>query len=98
MKYFGTDGIRQPADQFTSAFLTQIVKGLIDYAGDEIKVMLGGDSRESTEWILADLETALETFGIEYMNVGILPPPANNNRFYHMGFDFSIDVTASHNP
>ncbi|MBR3115750.1 phosphoglucosamine mutase [Candidatus Saccharibacteria bacterium] len=98
MKYFGTDGIRQPADQFTSEFLTRIVKGLIDYAGDEIKIMLGGDTRESTEWILQDLETACESFGIEYMNVGVLPTPAINYCFYQMGFDFAIDVTASHNP
>lgn len=98
MKYFGTDGIRQTADKFTTDFLTKIVKGLIDYAGDEIKVLIGGDTRESTEWILSDLESILETFGIEYGNVGVLPTPAINYCFYKMGFDFAIDVTASHNP
>ncbi len=98
MKYFGTDGIRQPADQFTPEFLAKLIKGLIDYAGDGIKVMLAGDTRESTEWILQDLATALESFGIEYNNAGILPTPAINYCFYQMGFDFAIDVTASHNP
>lgn len=98
MKYFGTDGIRQKADQFTPEFLTKIVSGLIDYAGDNIKILLGGDTRESTEWILSDLESACETFGLEYGNVGVLPTPAINYCFYEMGFDFAIDVTASHNP
>ena len=98
MKYFGTDGIRQESTKFTTDFLTKIIKGLIDYAGDEIKILLGGDTRESTEWILADLESACETFGIEYGNVGVLPTPAINYCFYQMGFDFAIDVTASHNP
>ncbi len=98
MKHFGTDGIRKKADEFTPDFLAKIVKGLIDYAGDEIKVFLAGDTRESTEWILRDLETALETFGVEYGSAGILPTPAINYCFYHMGFDFAIDVTASHNP
>ena len=98
MKYFGTDGIRGKAEIFTPEFLVKIVAGLIDYAGDNIKVLLGGDTRESTEWILADLESALETFGIEYSNVGVLPTPAINYCFYEMGFDFAIDVTASHNP
>lgn len=98
MKYFGTDGIRQPADQFTSEFLTKIIKGLIDYAGDEIKVMLAGDTRESTEWIIQDLSRALESFGIEYQTASVLPTPAINYCFYQMGFDFAIDVTASHNP
>jgi len=98
MKYFGTDGIRQPADQFTTEFLARIVAGLADYAGTDIKVLLGGDTRESSEWILADLESACETFGIEYSSVGVLPTPAINYCFYEMGFDFAIDVTASHNP
>lgn len=98
MKYFGTDGIRQKSENFTTEFLTKIVAGLADYAGTDIKVLLGGDTRESTEWILSDLESACETFGIEYGNVGILPTPAINYCFYEMGFDFAIDVTASHNP
>ena len=98
MKYFGTDGIRQKADKFTPEFLAAIVKGIVDYAGNDIKVLIGGDTRESTEWILSDLETALETFGIEYGNVGVLPTPAINYCFTEMGFDIAIDVTASHNP
>lgn len=98
MKYFGTDGIRQKADQFTPDFLARIIKGLIDYKGDHIKIMLSGDTRESTEWIIQDLSTACETFGIEYASAGILPTPAINYCFYKMGFDFAIDVTASHNP
>ena len=98
MQYFGTDGIRQKADKFTPEFLARIINGLVNYAGSEIKVLIAGDTRESTEWILADLESALETFGIEYSNADVLPTPAINFCFYEMGFDFAIDVTASHNP
>ena len=82
MQYFGTDGIRQPADKFTPEFLTRIIAGLVDYAGNNIKVLIAGDTRESTEWILADLETALETFGVEFGNAGILPTPAISYCFY----------------
>ena len=98
MTYFGTDGIRQPANKFTSDFLASIIAGLVDYAGENIKILLGGDTRESTEWILADLESACETFGLEYSSVGVLSTPAINYCFFEMGFDFAIDVTASHNP
>ena len=98
MKYFGTDGIRQKADQFTPEFLSFIIKGLVDYAGDKIKVFIAGDNRESSEWILSDLAAALESLGIEYYSAGILPTPAINHCFYKIGFDFAIDVTASHNP
>ena len=98
MKYFGTDGIRQEADKFTPEFLNSIIAGLADYAGTDKKVLLGGDTRESSEWIIADLEAALESLGFEYASVGVLPTPAINYCFYEMGFDFAIDVTASHNP
>ncbi len=98
MKYFGTDGIRQEADKFTPEFLNSIIAGLADYAGTEKKILLGGDTRESSEWIIADLEAALESLGFEYASVGVLPTPAINYCFYEMGFDFAIDVTASHNP
>ena len=96
--HFGTDGIREKADKFTPEFLTKLVQGLVNYGGDNIKVFLAGDTRESTEWILQDLANALETFGIEHGSAGVLPTPAINYCFYQMGFDFAIDVTASHNP
>lgn len=98
MHKFGTDGIRSKSEDFTPELLARIVKGLINYAGDNIKIFLAGDTRESTEWILQDLATACETFGIEYASAGILPTPAINYCFFEMGFDFAIDVTASHNP
>ena len=49
MKYFGTDGIRQEASKFTPEFLFKIARGLVDYAGDSVKVLIGGDTRESSE-------------------------------------------------
>ncbi len=98
MNYFGTDGIRQSADKFTKKFINSIIAGLADYSGTDKKVLIGGDTRESSEWILQDLAEALESIGFEYSSVGILPTPAINYCFYEMGFDFAIDVTASHNP
>ena len=98
MKYFGTDGIRQSAEKFTADFLANMVKGFIKYAGENAKVLIGGDTRESTEWIIQDIGQALESFGVEYASVSVLPTPAINYCFYQMGFDYAIDVTASHNP
>ena len=98
MDKFGTDGIRSKAENFTTEFLAKIVRGLVDYAGESIKIFLAGDTRESTEWILQDLASACETFGVEYGNAGVLTTPGINYCFYEMGFDFAIDVTASHNP
>ena len=86
MNYFGTDGIRNKADTFTTNFLASIVKGIIDYSSSDIKIMLGGDTRESTEWILSDLEKTCESFGIQYANVGVLPTPAINYCFFNILF------------
>ena len=98
-KYFGTDGIRGKAVEFSPEFIGAVAQGLAAYAGDgQKRVMLGGDTRESTEWILRDFEQALETLGIDCGNVGVLPTPGINYAFYDMGFDFAIDITASHNP
>ena len=98
MHKFGTDGIRSKAENFNADFLARIIKGITNYAGDNIKIFLAGDTRESSEWIIQDLAIACETFGIEYSIAGVLPTPGINYCFYEMGFDFAIDVTASHNP
>lgn len=104
-KFFGTDGIRQTAEKFTADFIQKIVAGLLDYAEenrglreDSIKVLVGGDTRESTEWMIRDFEKALEGAGAEHRNIGVFPTPGINHVFYEMGFDFAIDITASHNP
>lgn len=108
IRYFGTDGIRQKAEAFTPGFIQAITLGIVRYLGNAretedgmerpAKVLLGGDTRESTEWILRYFEEALETVGIDHGNVGVLPTPAINYAFYEMGYDLAIDVTASHNP
>lgn len=102
MSYFGTDGIRCKADLLTTEFVAKIAKGLVKYAesrGIEApRVFLAGDTRESSEWILQDFCRAFETLGVEYGCAGVLPTPAINCAFYEMGFDYAIDVTASHNP
>lgn len=95
-KYFGTDGIRGKAEMFTGEMIEKIVRGL-DVAGK--RVMIGGDTRESTKEILEKLERSLDNCGAtEIGNVQVLPTPGINFAFYYLGYDLAIDVTASHNP
>ncbi|MDO4759811.1 MAG: phosphoglucosamine mutase [Candidatus Saccharibacteria bacterium] len=99
MKYFGTDGIRKKSNDFTPQFLRAVAKGLVNYAGrSDIKVLIGGDTRESTGWMIRSFEEAFETLGVEYSSVDVLPTPAIGYVFYTAGFDYAIDITASHNP
>ena len=98
-KYFGTDGIRGKVEKFTPEFVGKVAKGLIDYAGnDGKKILIGGDTRESSEWIARDFEKAFLSLGVDCGNVGVLPTPGINYAFYDMEFDLAIDITASHNP
>ena len=103
MSYFGTDGIRKKASEFTPEFLRAVAKGLANYGESlkpegGIKVLIGGDTRESSEAMIRDFEEAFESLGVEYGSVGVLSTPAISYVFYEMGFDFAIDITASHNP
>ncbi len=99
MEKFGTDGIRSKAENFTPEFLAKIVRGLVNYAGERnFKVLIAGDTRESSEWIIREIEQACETFGVEYGSAGVLPTPGISYCLERMGYDFAIDITASHNP
>lgn len=95
-KYFGTDGIRGKAEIFTGDFIERIVRGL-GVTGK--RVLIGGDTRESTEEILEKFRHALDNNGATEVGVaGVLTTPGINYAFCYLGYDYAIDVTASHNP
>ena len=95
-RYFGTDGIRGAADMFTAEFLERIVRGL---EVRDKRVLIGGDTRESTKHILENLERSLSNNGArEIGNVGVFPTPGINFVMHSLVYDYAIDVTASHNP
>jgi len=94
--YFGTDGIRGKAEMFTGDFLEHIVRGL---GVNGKRVLIGGDTRESTGRILGDLEKSLENNGArEVGTIEVFPTPGINYVMYALVYDYAIDVTASHNP
>lgn len=107
-KYFGTDGIRNKAEFFTPEFIRKVANGIVRYSGAgidsesglerPIRVMIGGDTRESSQQMITDFTDALETLGLDCAVVDVLPTPAINYAFYKLGYDLAIDITASHNP
>lgn len=102
MQLFGTDGIRAPfgtypLDETTVTHLGYRLAKLLAEDSENPRVVLGGDTRESTphlcRWLAAGLGHggALAVFG------GVLPTPAIARAVIAFGADAGISVSASHN-
>ena len=104
MKLFGTDGLRGRADEFpldsASVRLLGRELGLRLKAGGEgrPRVVLGGDTRESTPRILADLSAGLGDAGCGIASAGIIPTPGVAELVLEIGAAAGVAVSASHNP
>ncbi|MEM1192026.1 MAG: phosphoglucosamine mutase, partial [Pseudomonadota bacterium] len=104
-RYFGTDGIRGPADGplFTLEFITQLTGGISRFlrssrGAESPRIVIGRDTRESGLQILAHL---IEGFGRhpgECIDLGIVPTPAVASVVLSSEADLGISITASHNP
>ena len=104
MKYFGTDGIRGTYGdlEVSEPFLRALGLGVADYIKEYFsgngKVVVGGDTRASTETLKEAFISALKEGGIECEDVGILPTPALAYSVLQKKAIFGAMITASHNP
>jgi phosphoglucosamine mutase len=108
MKLFGTDGIRGKAGQapLTEATVARVGAALVrafnaddDPAGSSPhRFVIGRDTRESGEWIEAELARGLTSEGASVVSAGIVPTPAIAYLARTEGFDAGIVISASHNP
>jgi phosphoglucosamine mutase len=102
MKLFGTDGLRGRADEFPldSASVRLVGRELgRRLAGSESpRVVLGGDTRESTPRILADISAGLLEAGCGIASAGVIPTPGVAELVLEIGAAAGVAVSASHNP
>jgi phosphoglucosamine mutase len=100
-KLFGTDGIRgkagaPPLDDATVERVgAAIVRAL---GGGAPRVLIGGDTRESFEWLQHALARGLCSEGATVSSVGVLPTPGVAYLTRAEKFDAGIMISASHNP
>lgn len=99
-RLFGTDGIRgvagePPLDPATMSALGRAVGAQL---GKGSKIVLGGDTRASTEEIMGLLAGALAGGGVEVLNAGVIPTPGIAWLVGEVDADAGIVVSASHNP
>ncbi len=102
MKLFGTDGLRGRADEFpldspSVRLLGRELGRRLDGAGPS-RVVLGGDTRESTPRIVADLAAGLTDAGCGVVSAGVIPTPGVAELVLEIGARAGIAVSASHNP
>ena len=99
MRLFGTDGLRGKAGEFpldpASARLLGEEVGRGTGAGRT--VVLGGDTRESTPWLLEELASGLSRAGSAVAWAGVIPTPAVAELVLALLAGAGISVSASHN-
>ncbi|QHN05053.1 phosphoglucosamine mutase [Granulicella sp. WH15] len=102
-KLFGTDGIRAvaghpPLDRTTVHAVGLALAQTLKATNDKPKVILGMDTRESSEEIAATLTAGLVTGGAAVENAGVITTPAIAHLTHVHGFAAGIVISASHNP
>lgn len=99
-KLFGTDGIRGIAGESPLDPRTVFAVGmaLAHHAGESPRVVLGMDTRESSEWIAATLSAGLRAGGATVESAGVITTPAVAYLTVSHGFSAGVVISASHNP
>jgi phosphoglucosamine mutase len=100
-KLFGTDGIRGVAGEYPLDRKTvyAIGRALGDHLPDARKrVIIGQDTRESSQWIADLLTLGLTESGVETRSAGVLPTPGVAYLTHTHGFSAGVVISASHNP
>jgi phosphoglucosamine mutase len=102
-KLFGTDGIRAVAGEAPLDAKTIYAVGLalahqVNGAHPHPHVLLGMDTRESSDWIAATLAAGLGAGGAMVNNAGVITTPAIAYLTRRHGFAAGVVISASHNP
>jgi phosphoglucosamine mutase len=102
-KLFGTDGIRAVAGQppLDVPAVHAIGLALAETLRAQTpapRVLLGMDTRESSEWIAGTLTDGLVAGGASVENAGVITTPAVAHLTHAHGFAAGIVISASHNP
>ena len=104
-KLFGTDGIRGVAGQPPLDDRTIYAVGLAlahhlkpAHSGEQPRVLIGMDTRGSSESIAATLTAGLTAGGAQAESAGVITTPAIAHLTRARGFSAGIVISASHNP
>lgn len=101
-RLFGTDGVRGIAGTELTVELAMNIGIALAYIlrrnNDNVKVLIGSDTRISKDMLVSSLSAGLCSGGVEVINVGIVPTPAISYLVSEYQAQAGVMVTASHNP
>jgi phosphoglucosamine mutase len=102
-KLFGTDGIRAvagepPLDRHTIRAVGLALAHTLSHQSVPPRVLLGSDTRESSEWISATIGTGLRQGGADVESAGVITTPGIAYLARKHGFSAGVVLSASHNP
>ncbi|WP_353512199.1 phosphoglucosamine mutase [Thermus sp. LT1-2-5] len=101
--YFGTDGVRGEAGKppLTPEFVLRLGQAAGAYFRQETQrpvVLLGKDTRESSDLLEAALAAGLLSQGVRVEHLGVLPTPGVAHLTQRLGATAGAVISASHNP
>src|SRR6266702_1526047 len=99
-KLFGTDGIRGVACQppLDPPTIHAVGLALAHHLGSAPRILIGQDTRESSDWIAATLTAGLTAGGATVESAGVITTPAVAFLARAHKFAAGIVISASHNP
>jgi phosphoglucosamine mutase len=102
-RLFGTDGIRGragacPLDPPTVRRVGAALVRALPKGDGSPRLLIGRDTRESGEWIEAELAHGAGGEGARVTSAGIVPTPAVAYLTRTAGYDAGVVISASHNP
>jgi phosphoglucosamine mutase len=102
-RLFGTDGVRgvaghYPLDPATVRRLGAALVRALPSTGGVPRLLVGRDTRESGEWIEAELAIGATGEGASVTSVGVVPTPAVAFLTRSAGYNAGLVISASHNP
>lgn len=102
-RLFGTDGVRGIANSdLTCELAMKIGRAaamvLMEEVSEKPKVLIGMDTRASSDMIEAAISAGLCSVGVDVLLLGVVPTPAVAFLVKKYGYDAGIMISASHNP
>jgi phosphoglucosamine mutase len=102
-RLFGTDGVRgtagrYPLDRPTVRRFGEALVRALPHGTDAPRLLVGRDTRESGEWIEAELARGASGEGATVTSAGVVPTPAVAYLTRTAGYDAGVVISASHNP